>query len=121
MGDVAGDSAEAGDEGQVCDLHFIANCQSCQSWDKEAKENSDDEGWLSHALSFQADGLGKDLSYRKKAEEEAGRDRPARESRALEGERRAKREAHGGPGNARDQARNAQMARAAAVAGRGAK
>ncbi len=57
-------------EDEVCDLHFIANCQSCQAWDKLEKEESDDEGWMSHSLSFAADKLGKDLSYRKKAEEE---------------------------------------------------
>ncbi len=56
-GDAGGD-----DEAELCDLHFIANCQSCTAWDKEDKEASDDEGWMSHQLSFAADRLGKDLS-----------------------------------------------------------
>ncbi len=114
--------AEDGDEGQVCDLHFIANCQSCQSWDnQEVEENSDNEGWLGHTLSFQADKLGKDLSYRKKAEEELVVIDPREKARALKEEKRAGREARGGSGRAWDQARNAEMARTAAVAGRGAK
>jgi peptidyl-prolyl cis-trans isomerase SDCCAG10 len=112
-----------GDEGEVCDLHFIANCQSCQSWDKyEAKEESDDEGWMSHSLSFAADKLGKDLNYRKKAEEELVVIDPLAKARTLKEEKRAEREARaGGSGRAWDQARNAQMARASALAGRGAK
>ncbi|KAJ4306976.1 Peptidyl-prolyl isomerase cwc27 [Collariella sp. IMI 366227] len=50
------EATETGDqddeEAEVCDLHFIANCQSCKAWDKEEKEESDDEGWMSHTLSF---------------------------------------------------------------------
>ncbi|KAK1772667.1 putative peptidyl-prolyl isomerase [Phialemonium atrogriseum] len=111
------------DEGEVCDLHFIANCQSCKSWDKiEAKEESDDEGWMSHSLSFAADKLGKDLSYRKKAEEELVVIDPLEKARTLKEEKRATREARsGGSGRAWDQARNAQLAKASALAGRGAK
>jgi peptidyl-prolyl cis-trans isomerase SDCCAG10 len=112
-----------GDEEGVCDLHFIANCQSCQSWDKyEAKEESDDEGWMSHSLSFAADKLGKDLNYRKKAEEELVVIDPLAKARTLKEEKRAEREARaGGSGRAWDQVRNAQMAKASALAGRGAK
>jgi peptidyl-prolyl cis-trans isomerase SDCCAG10 len=108
---------------EVCDLHFIANCQSCQSWDKlEAKEDSDDEGWLSHTLNFAADKLGKDLSYRRKAEDELIVIDPREKARTLKEEKRAERDARsGGSGRAWDQMRNAQMARSSALAGRGAK
>ncbi|KZF20537.1 cyclophilin-like protein [Xylona heveae TC161] len=65
---------DAEDEAELCDLHFIANCQSCKSWDTnqaEAQEDNDnDRGWMSHALSFEKDRLGKDLMWKKKNEEE---------------------------------------------------
>lgn len=71
----------AGDEeAQLCDLHFIANCQSCRAWDTHAdaldaagkvdRDDADDRGWMSHALSFEKDRLGKDLTWRRKNEEE---------------------------------------------------
>ncbi|GFP58323.1 peptidyl-prolyl isomerase CWC27 [Trichoderma asperellum] len=120
-----GDEAEKplpDEEAELCDLHFIANCQSCTSWDKQEKEDSDDEGWMSHALSFAADKLGKDLSNRRKAEEELVVIDPREKARTLKEEKRAEREARaGGSGRAWDQAKNAQMARAASLAGRGAK
>ncbi|KAK5997919.1 Peptidyl-prolyl isomerase CWC27 [Cladobotryum mycophilum] len=110
------------DEAELCDLHFIANCQSCTAWDKQDKEESDDEGWMSHALSFAADKLGKDLRNRKKAEEELVVIDPREKARTLKEEKRAEREARaGGSGRAWDQAKNAQMARTASLAGRGAR
>ncbi|UNI20257.1 Peptidylprolyl isomerase [Purpureocillium takamizusanense] len=117
---------DQGEEAELCDLHFIANCQSCTAWDKQDKEESDDEGWMSHSLSFAADRLGKDLSNRRKAEEELVVIDPREKARTLKEEKRAERDARaGGSGRAwdqaRDQARNAQMARAASLAGRGAK
>ncbi|KAI1498623.1 cyclophilin-like domain-containing protein [Biscogniauxia marginata] len=113
---------EQDEETGLCDLHFIANCQSCNSWDKAEKEESDDEGWMSHALSFAADKLGKDLSYRKKAEEELVVTDPREKARTLEEEKRAKRKAQAGHSTREwDQARNAKLARASALAGRGAK
>ncbi|OTA54880.1 peptidyl-prolyl isomerase CWC27 [Hypoxylon sp. EC38] len=120
------DGAEHGsgeqDEDALCDLHFIANCQSCNSWDKAEKEESDDEGWMSHSLSFAADKLGKDLSYRKKAEEELVVIDPREKARTLKEEKRAQREAQSGnSGREWDQARNAKLARASALAGRGAR
>lgn len=120
-------SGEAGDEeASLCDLHFIANCQSCTSWDKQGQEDSDDEGWMSHALSFAADKLGKDLSNRKKAEEELVVIDPREKARTLKEEKRAERDARQGKSGrawdqGRDQAKNAQMARAAALSGRGAR
>ncbi|KAI8961079.1 cyclophilin-like protein [Daldinia sp. FL1419] len=115
-------SAENDDEAELCDLHFIANCQSCNSWDKAEKEESDDEGWMSHALSFTADKLGKDLSYRKKAEEELVVIDPREKARTLKEEKKAQREAQtGNSGREWDQARNTKLARTSALAGRGAK
>lgn len=112
---VAGDAGTQpnADEGDVCDLHFIMNCQSCQAWDKlEGKDDSDDEGWMSHALSFAADKLGKDLKYRKKAEEELIVIDPREKARTLKEEKRQQRESRtGGSGRAWDQARNAPAAR----------
>ncbi|KAI0392702.1 cyclophilin-like protein [Xylariaceae sp. FL0594] len=113
---------EAEGEAELCDLHFIANCQSCTSWDKAEKDVSDDEGWMSHSLSFVADKLGKDLTYRKKAEEELVVIDPREKARTLKEEKRAQREAQSGKsGREWDQARNARLARASALAGRGAK
>ncbi|KAL2133257.1 hypothetical protein VTI74DRAFT_2680 [Chaetomium olivicolor] len=99
---------ETGDqdgEGEVCDLHFIANCQSCRAWDKEEKEESDDEGWMSHTLSFAADKLGKDLSYRKKAEEELVVIDPLEKARTLKEEKRAGRNSRSGGSRAWDRDR----------------
>lgn len=123
------DSAKAGEddeEANLCDLHFIANCQSCKSWDTHVEgadpEEDDDRGWMSHALSFKADRLGKDLNYRKKAEEEMVVIDPREKARTLKEEKRAEREVRsGGSGRAWDRERNEKMARASALAGRGAK
>ena len=119
-----GDEVEADkdDEEKVCDLHFIAGCQSCHAWDKqEGNEESGDEGWLSHTANFAEDKLGKDLSYRKKAEEELVVIDPREKARTLKEEKRSGRESRSGGGREWDQARNAQMSRAAALTGRGAK
>ncbi|KID88594.1 peptidyl-prolyl isomerase CWC27 [Metarhizium guizhouense ARSEF 977] len=119
------DATGADDEAELCDLHFIANCQSCTAWDKQGKEESDDEGWMSHSLSFAADRLGKDLSNRKKAEEELVVIDPREKARTLKEDKRADREAKMGGSRAwdqaRDQARNAKLARVSSLAGRGAK
>jgi peptidyl-prolyl cis-trans isomerase SDCCAG10 len=112
------------EEAELCDLHFIANCQSCQSWDKaEAeKEDSDDEGWMAHTLSFTADKLGKDLTYRRKAEDELVVIDPREKARTLKEEKRARQDARaGGSGREWDQARNQKLARQSALVGRGAK
>ncbi|RDL33947.1 Uncharacterized protein BP5553_08315 [Venustampulla echinocandica] len=118
--------AEDDEEATLCDLHFIADCQSCKKWDAraEADQAADDEGigWMSHALSFKEDKLGKDLSYRKKAEEELVVIDPREKARTLKEEKKAQREARsGGSGREWDQARNDKLARASALAGRAAK
>lgn len=61
------------EEAALCDLHFIANCQSCSTWtDEIVKENDNDDGtaFLGHSLTFEKDRLGKDLNWKKKNEEE---------------------------------------------------
>ncbi|KAI0136916.1 peptidyl-prolyl isomerase CWC27 [Xylariales sp. AK1849] len=116
-------SGNRDDEAELCDLHFIADCQSCKTWDEaEDKDDSDDDGWMGHALSFAADKLGKDLSYRKKAEEELVVIDPREKARTLKEEKRAKQEARsGGTGREWDQARNQKLAKQSALAGRGAR
>lgn len=115
------------EEATLCDLHFIANCQSCQSWDAKEDEDEeddiDDKGWMSHALSFQADKLGKDLRYRKKAEEELVVIDPREKAKSLREEMKSKREARAGGKTGRewDVKRNEKLARSSALAGRGAK
>ncbi|KAK4190216.1 cyclophilin-like domain-containing protein [Podospora australis] len=93
---VVSGETEGDEEGEVCDLHFVAGCESCKAWDKEDKEESDDEGWMSHTLSFAADKLGKDLSYRKKAEEELVVIDPLAKARTLQEEKKASRDARSG-------------------------
>ncbi|KAF2094989.1 cyclophilin-like protein [Rhizodiscina lignyota] len=61
------------EEAALCDLHFIANCQSCTKWDKQdngVDEDDTDKGWMSHKLTFAKDRLGKDLEWKRKNEEE---------------------------------------------------
>lgn len=62
------------EEAQLCDLHFIANCQSCQSWDdptEDADDGQEDGTWLSHELRFGKDKLGKDLQWKREHGAEA--------------------------------------------------
>lgn len=65
---------EDDEEATLCDLHFIANCQSCSRWDEtganEDEDAEDDRPWMSHSLSFAKDRLGKDLTWKRKNEEE---------------------------------------------------
>ena len=68
------------EEQQLCDLHFIANCQSCRAWDVadgnaaegggdgggKGQVNDDDEtDWMTHTLRFGKDMLGKDLNWKR--------------------------------------------------------
>lgn len=89
------------EEAELCDLHFIAQCQSCQSWDKQASLNAlaeDDisESWMSHTLSFEKDRLGKDLSWKRKNEEELVVIDPREKTKDIMEEHRAKKVARGG-------------------------
>lgn len=89
------DTEEDDEEAHLCDLHFIANCQSCQSWDKhvsgyaEAGED-DDKGWMSHTLCFEKGYLGKDLTWKKKNEEELVVIDPREKAKEILGEQRVK-------------------------------
>lgn len=122
-----GKKNEEDEEAALCDLHFIADCQSCKKWDEntKAKEDDDDRGWMSHALSFTADKLGKDLNYRKKAEEELVVIDPREKERTLKEERRAKREGKAGTGREWDRSgdarRNDKLAQQSRNSGRGAR
>lgn len=83
------------EEAELCDLHFIANCQSCQSWYNEMSNNTsaqddDNQGWMSHALSFEKDRLGKDLNWKKKNEEELVVIDPREKAKDIREEQRAK-------------------------------
>ena len=83
------------DEAILCDLHFIANCQSCQSWDQQLgvdadTQDDDNSGWMSHALSFEKDRLGKDLNWKKKNEEELVVIDPREKEKTIKEEQRAK-------------------------------
>lgn len=114
------------EEAELCDLHFIANCQSCTAWDKQDKDDSDDEGWMGHSLSFAADRLGKDLTNRRKAEEELVVIDPRERERSFKEDKKSSRNGKSGASSRawdqkRDAARNAQMSKAASLAGRGAK
>ena len=95
------------DEAPLCDLHFIANCQSCQSWDQhmggDAEAQDDDsKGWMSHALSFEKDRLGKDLTWKRKNEEELVVIDPREKEKGIREERRAKKLARLGGSKAWD-------------------
>ncbi|KAK7920813.1 cyclophilin type peptidyl-prolyl cis-trans isomerase/CLD [Apiospora marii] len=77
---------------------------------------------MGHSLSVAADKLGKDLSYRKKADEELVVIDPREKARTLKEEKKAQQEARsGGSGREWDQARNQKLARQSAMAGRGAR
>ncbi|KAL9583680.1 MAG: hypothetical protein Q9212_002567 [Teloschistes hypoglaucus] len=92
---VAGDHED--DEAALCDLHFIASCQSCQTWDKHIQDegdaaDEDDRGWMSHALNFDKDRLGKDLNWKKKNEEELVVIDPREKAKDIKDEQKAKRQ-----------------------------
>ncbi|KAI4181459.1 MAG: hypothetical protein L6R41_006603 [Letrouitia leprolyta] len=93
------DQEEEEEEATLCDLHFIAHCQSCQSWDKhlstttniDTNDDDNDKAWMSHALDFDKDRLGKDLSWRKKNEDDLVVIDPREKARDLKEEQRGKR------------------------------
>jgi len=91
------------EEAALCDLHFIANCQSCQAWnqhvggDAEAQDD-DNEGWMSHSLSFEKDRLGKDLTWKQKGEDELMVIDPREKEKTIREEQRAKKLARMGGG-----------------------
>lgn len=113
-GDLNGEKAAASpkaaegdeeEEARLCDLHFIANCQSCKSWDEQGEGGEDydanDKSWMSHSLSFEKDRLGKDLTWKRKNEEELVVIDPREKARDIKEEQKAKKLARQG-GNRRD-------------------
>ena len=99
------------EEAELCDLHFIANCQSCRSWDNELSNKAnalddDNEGWMSHALSFEKDRLGKDLNWKKKNEEELVVIDPREKAKDIREEQRARKMARMGGSGAWDRDRD---------------
>ena len=99
------------DEAELCDLHFIVNCQSCQSWSNAVSnnaygQNDDDQEWMSHALSFEKDRLGKDLNWKKKNEEELVVIDPREKAKDIREEQRAKKMARMGGKSAWDRDRD---------------
>lgn len=107
--DKATAEAEAGadddEEAALCDLHFIANCQSCKSWDdpeaNEGEEDDDDADWMSHKLSFAKDKLGKDLEWKRKMEHEIEVIDPREKARDIKAENRRGRDERKGKGKER--------------------
>lgn len=90
------DGATNDDDEAVCDLHFIVNCESCKSWDAqdaEAGADLDDKGWMTHALSFGKDRLGKDLNWKKMNEESLVVIDPREKAKDIREEQRAKKKA----------------------------
>ena len=72
----APENAEEDEEAGLCDLHFIAHCQSCKNWDDhhdqdavDADREGEGEEWMAHQLSFAKDTLGKDLEWKRKMAE----------------------------------------------------
>lgn len=91
------------DEAELCDLHFIANCQSCQDWERDmltdtnptsttttTTTEANDTSWMSHALTFEKDRLGKDLTWKRKNEEELVVIDPREKAKDIREEQRAK-------------------------------
>ena len=98
------------DEAALCDLHFIVNCQSCQEWNDHAAEDgeSEDDGkdWMSHALSFEKDRLGKDLMWKKKNEEELVVIDPREKAKDIKDEQRTRRKGKNSQSRAWDRDRD---------------
>ena len=100
-----GSAADDDEEAALCDLHFIANCQSCKAWDEDPSANADDDeddgggDWMSHKLSFAKDTLGKDLKWKSQMQEIEVID-PREKARTIKEEnRRGRDERRGGKGS----------------------
>ena len=98
------DNEREEEEAALCDLHFIANCQSCSKWDRngeggEAGDHEDEDedenetDWMKHALSFAKDRLGKDLTWKRKNEEELVVIDPREREKEIKGKERGRRKA----------------------------
>lgn len=96
-------------EADLCDLHFVPNCQSCKWHDAQSREASPEPGlegigWMAHNLSFEKDRLGKDLEWKRKNEEELVVIDPREKEKELKDKRKGggggafRKEARGGGG-----------------------
>ena len=98
------------EEGDVCNLHFIADCQSCKVWDAQLQTEADDDDkdWMSQALTFEKDRLGKDLNWKKKNEDELVVIDPREKALSIKEEERVKKRARltGGGSRAWDKDRD---------------
>jgi peptidyl-prolyl cis-trans isomerase SDCCAG10 len=106
------EAVEEDTEATLCDLHFIPNCQSCSKWDEQEKEEEAEGGEVSsdlwsHALSFEKDRLGKDLTWKKKNEELVVID-PREKQREIFGKRKG---GGGDRGSRRDEGRRREARR----------
>ncbi|KAL9082173.1 MAG: hypothetical protein Q9159_006658 [Coniocarpon cinnabarinum] len=67
-------SSEIVGEEELCDLHFVPNCQSCKRWEEAEEQGDDDdltaEGLMGHTLTFAKDRLGKSLEWKRQNEKE---------------------------------------------------
>jgi peptidyl-prolyl cis-trans isomerase SDCCAG10 len=107
--------ADQDEEAQLCDLHFIVNCQSCARWDDPTldaqDESEDDSDWMNHSLVFERDHLGKDLSWKKKNEEELVVIDPREKAKDIMAEQKAKKAAKSSGHRIRDAARDTHRGR----------
>ncbi|PGH21324.1 hypothetical protein AJ80_03375 [Polytolypa hystricis UAMH7299] len=136
--DADADTNAIDEEAQLCDLHFIANCQSCRAWDTSnpdiptttttttitapnTTEDTDARDWMTHTLSFGKDMLGKDLSWKRKNADADGLVviDPREKEREIVGERgRGGGGGVTGGGRGRERERMRKMAGGAGGAGR---
>lgn len=82
---------EDNEEAALCDLHFIANCQSCRDWGAEAEDEEDEGGtdWMTHRLQFARDTRAERLEWNKALGQLDVID-PREKARALKEETRSK-------------------------------
>ena len=82
------------EEANLCDLHFIANCQSCSTWDDPSGTTDNEDfskgsaDWMHHNLSFAKDRLGKDLEWKRKNEDELVVIDPREREKDIKGEKK---------------------------------
>ncbi|KAI9729234.1 MAG: Peptidyl-prolyl isomerase cwc27 [Cirrosporium novae-zelandiae] len=103
------------EEATLCDLHFIANCQSCRSWDQQPEaddgNDKDDRSWMSHVLSFEKDRLGKDLNWKRQNEDELVVIDPKEKSKDIKQGQRSRKQGKEGTGREWDRARDRDRAK----------
>ncbi|EOD46317.1 putative peptidyl-prolyl isomerase cwc27 protein [Neofusicoccum parvum UCRNP2] len=96
-------------EAILCDLHFVPNCQSCRDWEvpdsNAANDEDNDAGWMSHALTFEKDRLGKDLEWKRKNEEELVVIDPREKAKEIVGDKKGRKHRDGDVGRDRDRDR----------------